>query len=344
MGKPLKVLNQIIDDRALELRVFAYPLPPSPFSLTGLAGVGYRGSTSRDGSNIPFFYRVDAIGVRGFHLMPKRAGREVPSADLDALLQKLLAQTPNPLSATRVRRSLPPGYRIPLDRLQERLSVLARQGVLFEWPTNPRRYASRPLEVFIRERIIEVLKRHRTLTAAEISKKLPTVAKPLLAKILEELIKERRVWKHPKIGRREPYGLAPPNPLDYLRPKLDKLVATFRKLGFSPKGIREAFQEYLKTLLPDSEPDVQVILETMSRLNPQAARGALVYLPELRRALRDYFPDKGSFDRAVLRLAEEGKVQLQSHDLPSVLTHEEREAMIDNGRGGYFIAIGIRME
>jgi len=276
--------------------------------------------------------------------MPKRADSEIPFADLDALLKKLVAQASDPLSATRMRRSLPPGYRIPLDQLQERLSALARQGLLFEWPTQPKRYASRPLEAFVRERIIEVLKRHRTLTAADISKKLPTVAKPLLARILEELIKERRVWKHPKIGRREPYGLAPPNPLDYLRPKLDELVATFRKLGFSPKGIRGAFQEYLKALPPDSESDAEVILSAMRRLNPHAARGALIYLPELRRALREHFPDKPSFDRAVLRLAEQGTVQLQSHDLPSVLTHEEREAMIDNGRGGYFIAIGIRME
>jgi len=268
----------------------------------------------------------------------------VPSADLDALLKKLVAQASDPLSVTRMRRSLPPGYRIPLDQLQERLLALARQGLLFEWPTQPKRYASRPLEAFVRERIIEVLTRHRTLTAAEISKKLPAVAKPLLAKILEKLIKERCVWKHPKIGRREPYGIAPPDPLDYLRPKLDKLVAILGKLGFSPTGIREAFQEYLKTLLPDTEPDAQVILETMSRLNPHAARGALVYLPELRQALRDRFSDKASFDRAVLWLAEQGKVQLQSHDLPSVLSPEEREAMIDNGRGGYFIAIGIRME
>lgn len=276
--------------------------------------------------------------------MPKRAGREIPFADLDALLKKLVAQASDPLSATRVRRSLPPGYRIPLDQLKQRLSALARQGLLFEWPTRPRRYASCSLEAFIRERVIETLKRYRTLTTAETSKKLPAVAKPLVARILEGLLKEGRIWKHPKIGRREPYSLAPPDPLDYLRSTLDKLVATFRKVGFSPRAIREAFQQYLKDLPSDSEPDDQVILSAMRRINPQAARGALVYLPELRQALQDHFPDKRSFDQAILRLAEQGKVQLQSHDLPSVLTHEEREAMIDNGRGGYFIAIGIRME
>jgi hypothetical protein len=70
----------------------------------------------------------------------------------------------------------------------------------------------------------------------------------------------------------------------------------------------------------------------------------LVYLPELRQALRHHFPDKRSFDQAILWLAQQGKVQLQSHDLPSQLSHEEREAMIDNGRGSYFMAVGLRME
>jgi hypothetical protein len=82
----------------------------------------------------------------------------------------------------------------------------------------------------------------------------------------------------------------------------------------------------------------------MTSLKPAAAQGALVYIPDLRRALLDIFPDKASFDRAILDLAELEKIQLQSHSLPAEMTEAEKTAMIDNGRGSYFMAIGIRME
>ena len=84
--------------------------------------------------------------------------------------------------------------------------------------------------------------------------------------------------------------------------------------------------------------------KAMTSLKPAAAQGALVYIPDLRQAMRDIFPDKESFDRAILELARLEKVQLQSHSLPTELTEEQRGAMIDNGRGSYFMAVGIRME
>jgi len=73
----------------------------------------------------------------------------------------------------------------------------------------------------------------------------------------------------------------------------------------------------------------------------QTREDALVWV---RQALHERFADKTSFDRMILRLAEQGRVQLQSHDLPSQLSPEEREAMIPNPWGGYYMAIGIRME
>jgi hypothetical protein len=82
----------------------------------------------------------------------------------------------------------------------------------------------------------------------------------------------------------------------------------------------------------------------MTAIKPAAAQGALVYIPDLRKALQDTFPNKDSFDQAILNLAKLEKVQLQSHSLPAELTEEQRQAMIDNRRGSYFMAIGIRVE
>ncbi|MCX5906000.1 MAG: hypothetical protein NTY64_02115, partial [Deltaproteobacteria bacterium] len=88
----------------------------------------------------------------------------------------------------------------------------------------------------------------------------------------------------------------------------------------------------------------EIIFKTMIALKPTAAQGGLVYIPDLWKALRATFADKGSFDQALLHLVKLVRVQLQSHSLPSQLTEDERFNMIDNGRGSYFMAVGIRME
>ena len=50
---------------------------------------------------------------------------------------------------------------------------------------------------------------------------------------------------------------------------------------------------------------------------------------------------KAEFDAALRSLAEDGIVQLQSHDRPSDLTPAEKESLVPNGRGSYFIATGF---
>lgn len=66
-------------------------------------------------------------------------------------------------------------------------------------------------------------------------------------------------------------------------------------------------------------------------------------LPHLRGAPKDRFPDKASFDRAVLALLERRRIQLQSHPVPSQPHSEQREAMIDNGARSFYMTIGLRL-
>ncbi|GIX48314.1 MAG: hypothetical protein KatS3mg131_2525 [Candidatus Tectimicrobiota bacterium] len=185
---------------------------------------------------------------------------------------------------------------------------------------------------------MQLLERHGPLTKAALKKKLPRAAQSLVDRTLDELCQAGRVWKHPRRGRREPYGLAPPELQEYLRPAVENLVGAFQKQGFAPGSIWAALRAFLW------EAGKQAIRDAMLHLNPHAVRGALVYLPDLRKAVRSYFSDTLSFNQAVLRLAEQGKVQLQSHDRPAQLTPEERKRMVPNRWGSYFMAIGLRLE
>ncbi len=84
------------------------------------------------------------------------------------------------------------------------------------------------------------------------------------------------------------------------------------------------------------------ILERMVEVVPAAANGALVSLRDLWDAMQFQVPDKSSFDRAVLRLAEQGRVALHRHDLPGDLRDEERADFVPGGNGVFYVGIAVR--
>jgi len=48
---------------------------------------------------------------------------------------------------------------------------------------------------------------------------------------------------------------------------------------------------------------------------------------------------KKDFDRAVLSLASQGKVALHHHDFPTSLSQAEREALVQDERGTYYVGV-----
>jgi hypothetical protein len=107
-----------------------------------------------------------------------------------------------------------------------------------------------------------------------------------------------------------------------------------RELGLEPEtktSIRERPQG--ETVSPETE---RLILETITRLQPPGQKRALVSIRELRRSMN--LPKK-DFDRAVLSLASQGKVALHHHDFPTSLSEAEREALVQDERGTYYVGI-----
>jgi hypothetical protein len=91
-----------------------------------------------------------------------------------------------------------------------------------------------------------------------------------------------------------------------------------------------------------SSPEPTALVQGMLTLKPNAAQGAMVAIPDLRNYLRDAFVDKEEFDRAVLKLAETGRIDLHRHTFPASLDDSERAALIKDERGNYFIGIVLR--
>jgi hypothetical protein len=288
-----------------------------------------------------------------------KAKASVPSLDtheLDELILKVLFRSRFGLPANKIHKELPLSYRRSVKDLVVRLDDLSAGGRLHAWEpprgkanqTPAPIYSLEVLEPLISSSILDLLQ-DRTLTLAEIKKNFPVHIQKYLLTFLDPPLNNGKIKWHPPVrGKR--LGLQEPNPADFLSAEIKKLFEKGGKLGFEAEAILRAVQAHATPSSPKQHPALtaaeaeRTILKGMNSLKPAAAQGALVYIPDLRQALRSIFPDKESFDRAILELAKFEKVQLQSHSLPAELTEEQRAAMIDNGRGSYFMAVGIRME
>lgn len=89
--------------------------------------------------------------------------------------------------------------------------------------------------------------------------------------------------------------------------------------------------------------DMHAILDGLRQVNLSAGQGAMVSVRELRRFLRARLADKARFDSAVLRLAQEGRIDLHQFGLPESLTDEQRaEDLVADGQGSFYNGIVLR--
>jgi N12 class adenine-specific DNA methylase/antitoxin (DNA-binding transcriptional repressor) of toxin-antitoxin stability system len=79
---------------------------------------------------------------------------------------------------------------------------------------------------------------------------------------------------------------------------------------------------------------------------PQADRGALAYVEDVRSRMKDQFPTKEAFDAAFLAAlqAHPDLFQAQTHAWSGRLSDAEKAQLVPNGRGGWFDAIGLRQQ
>ncbi len=203
--------------------------------------------------------------------------------------------------------------------------------------------------------------------------------KEQFTELLPSLLQEGRIRELPPLPGTKVKRLSvhPPNPREYLAKVFEKSVAKplrkifdlLREEGVPPfelkKDANAIWQETLAALAPGSNregtagpssrmptslPEVNIaqalaeefILQGMTSLKPNAAQGAMVALPDLRRHLHDALPAKETFDAAVLRLAKAGRVDLHFHSFPASLDEQEKAGLVTDGKGTYYMGIVLR--
>jgi hypothetical protein len=289
-------------------------------------------------------------------LMARNRAAPLAAHDVEELIRGVLQRAPQPVSATQVHRALPragrPGQTVVIAALQ----AMAGEGKVHAWPggRSPK-FWTRPPDAVVQEAMIQALGAAPQSEAA-LRKAVTRPIAPLVKGVLARLVTSGQVFLHPPLGKTKTplYGAAPPDPLRYLAAALDNVVRAGTKLGFDEEQVRAALARYAGAEASDRREDRPppapitppadgaAVRDAILQLNPRAREGALVYVPHLRIALGAHFPDKPGFDRSLLGLLATGQIQLQAHPVPSQLSAEEKEAMVPDGRGSYYMAAGLR--
>lgn len=298
------------------------------------------------------------------------------------VLLEALRQEPAPITAaavnTRLRKKLGQAHRLSAEQLAARLREMLAAGLVHEYPPKTKtaqpRYWTQTIAGFARSLNVAELLR-QPCTPAEFKKKLATRLKGAAPAEIKEafdlLCAEGRIHIWPKRGRTSArVALSPPEvreylsdlkkPLTALQAAVGKLADSFRAAGVPPERVFDAARRMIAEELaltaqpaevtnkpPANEREQaagleRIVLERLVQLEPAAANGAPVSVRALRRALAAELPDKQAFDRLLIRLAREYRVSLHRHDAPGALEPEERQALVADDYGNFYIGISLR--
>jgi hypothetical protein len=172
-----------------------------------------------------------------------------PASDLVAAIQEVLRSSPEPLTVSKIRASLPAPFR--QASLEELTDVLRRQvsaNVLEPYPryrSQQERFWDRPMPVHVAE-LLQAALDESPLSGSDLRRRLPGYAHEKAQTVLEEQIAQGAIHRHPRFGRTgERFGLRPADPKEYLRSDLAGVFQCLEKPGFTEVQLREGALELL---------------------------------------------------------------------------------------------------
>jgi hypothetical protein len=179
-----------------------------------------------------------------------RAQEPSSEFDLAGAIVRVLEESPAPLTLPRIRMVLPwPWRTAALETLGE---VLQRQlcgNVIYCYPryrSQHERYWTRPHCRHLEDLLRQALE-NGPLTWNDIRRRLPEYARMQAEPVLEEMLAQGRMFRHPSISSRTGarFGLTAPDVRLYVRPELDLMFRRLAKQGFTLEQMRLAAMDLL---------------------------------------------------------------------------------------------------
>jgi len=289
-----------------------------------------------------------------------------PASLRRAALQKALESAEFPQTVQDLAKNAAiPGKPKPAELLLLMEELIAA-GVAFAMPVGGAkakpRFWNRPPVDFGRLSLRRLLETKGPQTEVKLRAGLKEFSDEQFRTILESGLAAKELFRHPAAGKvkKELIGARPASPEPYLGEIAAQLAKIVPQL-LAANLVREELRRYLVQVIetagipfspsavasgtsaPDtrtdrSQADVDLVA-LIRQLEPGADRGALVGARDLRRAAR---LEKGQFDRTVLDLARQGRLSLHYHDYPASLTPAERDELVTDGNGTYYVGIALR--
>jgi hypothetical protein len=293
-----------------------------------------------------------------------------------AVVKKIIERSVEPLTADEIHQDIPGLYQLKKPDMVILLQKETAAGAFHRWPAGPgsrkERFWHQEETAYFKGRILSALAR-QMLTKNDlldnVKKEAVPCSKIQLTRIvnttLAALIKEKTLFEIPPWGsyKKSRYAAHPPDLKMYLvkaRKEFDRVCQKLKKSGIGAEPVFAAFEKMLSLSqaassppaaanrenfqTPLTEPEVSEavldrIVRTMLKIAPGAAKQAPVWIPDLRNALD--LPKK-TFDRAIRNLSKQGIVFLNKHAHPAQMTDAEKETMIADGQGNYYVVVVLR--
>jgi hypothetical protein len=309
------------------------------------------------------------VAAGALHRVPPPTAKGKPSywdRDVRAIARTaaldFLHRANGPLTAADLAKRLDSPLKFKAGDLIPVLDACVAAGTLHAFPPasakGKPRYWDRDALAFGRRTMLILLDAKGPQTQANLRKSVKWLSDTQFAQLFESLRAARELRPQPPVGgkRGELFGNRPPTPGPYLKKlgtELAKIVETLTAAGVSREDLRRACVELIEAAgvpfggaesavrhsPPAVQPESPDLIALMKRLEPGAERGALVGTRDLRCAAG---LDKAHFDSAVLELSRQGRVSLHRHDFPASLSPEERDELVTDGAGTYYVGLALR--
>lgn len=263
------------------------------------------------------------------------------SQDIVPAVREILLHSSEPISLPQICKLLTGALKVPAKRRPELRALLDADPGIFEWPRS--RFWNRDPRAIAAAAAIEIASTE-PLFERDLLKALAARTGGFKGAPARELIRlllgEGKLFEHPPWGKKRKLSAARPDPERYrteledeIRPVLEKYAA----LGITPQRVFE--QVCQGRLLPATAVPSQ-IMEALERMEPR--KGLVVAVAKLRRAPQLQGASKPDFDAAAVELFRQRRVFLHDHSAPHALSAAERDELIDDGRGKFYVGIAWR--
>lgn len=293
--------------------------------------------------------------------MAKKKPVSPPSLETREHLLSLFAATTEPITASQASKLLSGPHKLKeaeaLPILDEFVAAAKLQTFPPKTAKGKPRYWDRGVSDWARLLILATVDKKGAMAKADLRKATKQVPEAAFETAFQGLVDARTLFEHPPLGKKKTpsYGKLPPSPDAYLKDlgaQLTKVVAQLSAARVPEVELRRALVQLVEaTGVPfgggakqeaAAKPEQSVdLVSLIKRIEPAAVNGALVAARELRRAANLV---KSQFDAAVLDLARQGRLMLHRHDFANGLEPAEREELVTDGAGTYYVGVALRRE